>query len=130
MTEQYWLTPSELYRRLDDRHHFTFDPCPYPLPPDFNGLKMEWGESNFVNPPTRKTDCYAGSGPTAFVRKAIHEREEHGRKSVILLPVPSYVNLLTEAGAKLLPLGRVQWLEVDTREPLRAAYHVCGFILE
>jgi len=49
--KHYWLTPPDLYARLDAEFHFDFDPCPYPLPPGFDGLACEWGKSNYVNPP-------------------------------------------------------------------------------
>jgi hypothetical protein len=48
---------------------------------------MEWGTSNYVNPPFRKDDVIGGNGPTAFVRKAIAEQKK-GKTSVIVLPVP------------------------------------------
>ena len=27
---KYWITPPDLYERLDAEFHFDFDPCPYP----------------------------------------------------------------------------------------------------
>jgi hypothetical protein len=56
----YWLTPPELYAQLDAEFHFDFDPCPYPLPPGFDGLTCEWGRSNYVNPSLR---IHHPSGP-------------------------------------------------------------------
>lgn len=41
--KHYWLTPPDLMTRLQDEFHFDFDPCPYPKPPDFDGLNIEWG---------------------------------------------------------------------------------------
>lgn len=49
--KHYWLTPPDLYAKLDAEFHFDFDPCPYPLPDGFDGLMCEWGRSNYVNPP-------------------------------------------------------------------------------
>ena len=49
--KHYWLTPPELMADLDNEFHFTFDPCPFPLPEGFDGLTCEWGQSNYVNPP-------------------------------------------------------------------------------
>ena len=114
MSEQYWLTPPEIYQALDSEFHFDFDPCPYPLPDGYNGLMVDWGYSNFVNPPFRKKDGVSG-GPTAFVRKAISE--QHNNKStVLLIPVQSYVGLLLEAGAELRSAGRIRWLEANSKE--------------
>ena len=44
-----WTTPVELYTELDHEFHFDFDPCP--VNPTFDGLKIAWKKSNFVNPP-------------------------------------------------------------------------------
>jgi hypothetical protein len=49
--KHYWLTPPDLYARLDTEFKFDFDPCPFPLPAGFDGLTCEWGCSNYVNPP-------------------------------------------------------------------------------
>lgn len=113
---KYWKTPIGLYRQLDEEFHFDFDPCPYPKPEGYNSLKLSWGKMNYCNPPFRKTDGNT-DGPTAFVRKAITEKEK-GNSTVLLLPVQSYVNLLLEAGAELRPAGRTRFLEVETGEAL------------
>ena len=119
---QYWITPTELYQKLDNEFHFDFDPCQYPRA--FDGLKREWGNMNFVNPPFRSKD----GSPTAFVRKAIEEQQK-GKSSFLTLPCQSYVNLLLEAGAKLRSLGRVRWLEVKTKEPMKSPSPITGFYL-
>jgi hypothetical protein len=54
---RYWLTPPEVYLALDEEFHFTFDPCPYPRPAGFDGLTIDWGEVNYVNPPFSKSDA-------------------------------------------------------------------------
>lgn len=47
-----YATPPELYAKLDAAYNFNFDPCPYNEGELlFDGLEVEWGESNFVNPP-------------------------------------------------------------------------------
>ena len=127
MTKQYWLTPPEIYKELDNEFHFDNDPCPYPLPDHFNSLGIDWGKMNYVNPPFRRVDGH-GHGPTAFARKAIEELK-HGRESVLLLPVQSYVNLLLEAGAELRSMGRVRWIEATTGEPCPSPSPICCFVL-
>lgn len=44
-----WQTPKAAYQILDAEFAFDFDPCPHN--PTFDGLLVEWGKSNFVNPP-------------------------------------------------------------------------------
>jgi hypothetical protein len=126
--KRYWLTPSDLYTRLNAEFGFDFDPCPYPLPEGFNGLNMEWGTTSYVNPPFRRHDGADGQGPTAFVHKAIAEHKQ-GRSSVLVLPVQSYVMLLAAAGAEIRSLGRVAWREVETGQPMKGPSPICAFIL-
>ena len=111
--EGFWKTPPELYEQLDNEFHFDFDPCPFPR--TINGLNIEWGKMNYVNPPFRKKD----GSPTAFVRKAIEEQKK-GRSSVLTLPTQSYVNLLLEAGATVRSLGRVKWLSTLDNQPCKS----------
>ena len=115
--KEYWITPPELYKELDQEFHFDFDPCPYP----FNGIdgtEIEWGQSNYVNPPYVTKDSPFG-GKTAFIRKAIEEKAK-GNTTVLLISVPSLINLLLEAGAELRPFGRVRFLDVDEKDPMKS----------
>lgn len=73
-----WRTPFDLLKGLESEFMFDFDPCP--SDPTFNGLEVEWGESNFVNPP------YSTKLQNAFVKKAIIEWNK-GKTVVLLLPV-------------------------------------------
>lgn len=124
---KFWLTPPEIYDKLNKEFNFDFDPCPYPKPRDHNALIMEWGSRCYVNPPFRKKDG-GGFGPTAFVRKAIEENRK-GKTVVLLIPTQSYVNLLIEAGAEIRSMGRVRWLEVKTKEPYKSPSPISCFIL-
>lgn len=126
--KRYWRTPPDLYDALNEEFNFDFDPCPCPRPAHYDSLKVEWGHSNFINPPFRKKDGVDGQGPTAFARKAIAENVA-GKTSVLILPVQSYVNLLLEAGAEIRPLGRVRWLDADTLEVSPNPTTVALFIL-
>ena len=67
-----WKTPDDFYNELDKVYHFDFDPCPYQA--DFDGLKMEWGKSNFVNPP------YSRKLKEAFVHKALEQKAKGKRQ--------------------------------------------------
>lgn len=70
--KHYWLTPPELMEQLQQEFSFDFDPCPYPKPEDFDGLMVEWGKINYVNPPF--------NGPTKWVRKALEEYKKGNQK--------------------------------------------------
>ena len=59
----------------------------------------------------------------------IDERRGIVKESVLLLPVQGYVNLLLEAGAELRSLGRVRWLEAETKEPQSNPSPICCFVL-
>lgn len=75
-----WKTPDWLYNELNEVYHFDFDPCP--LNHDlskWDGLKIEWGKSNFVNPP------YDRDNKPLFITKAF-QQYELGKTSVLLIP--------------------------------------------
>ena len=76
-----WQTPAELYNTLNKEFKFNFDPCP--LNHNLNlwdGLEIEWGTSNFINPP------YSRKLKDLFVKKAIAESKKN-KLCVLLLPV-------------------------------------------
>tara|TARA_R110002073_G_scaffold81787_2_gene195945 strand:- start:159 stop:545 length:387 start_codon:yes stop_codon:yes gene_type:complete len=124
---RYWLIPLDLYKKLNTEFNFDFDTCPNPVV--FNSLKTNWGKMNYVNPPFRKKDSLSGlDGPTAFVKKAIKEQQK-GKSSFLTLPTQSYVNLLLEAGAELRSLGRIKWLDVDSKKPMKSPGSITGFYL-
>lgn len=128
MSGNFWLTPPEMYERLNAEFGFDFDPCPHPRPEGFNGLEVPWGRMSYVNPPFRPHDGVNGKGPTAFVHKAIAEHKE-GRGSVLVLPVQSYVMLLAAAGAEIRSMGRVRWLDTESGAPMKGPSPICAFIL-
>lgn len=130
MRKRFWKTPPELFQAIEAEFGKVNDVCPFPKPEKHNALEMEWSSErvNFVNPPFRKEDGN-GFGPTAFVRKAISEHKQ-GKKSVIIIPAQSYVNLLLEAGAELRSCGRVRWLECDTNEECKSPSPITMFILK
>lgn len=78
-----WATPKDVYDRLNEEFEFDFDPCPYfegDITPDKDGLLIEWGKINFVNPP------YSRQLKQNFVVRAINEMHK-GNTTVLLLPV-------------------------------------------
>lgn len=113
-TRRFWLTPPDFYQTLDNEFKFDFDPCPCPRPAEYNSLVIPWGKRNYVNPPFLKSDAPHG-GPSAFVKKAVIERDK-GKTSVLVLPIPWSIHLLMQAAAEIRYAGRVKWLEADTGE--------------
>lgn len=70
-----WKTPEDIYKQLYKEFCFDFDPCP--LNSDIDNLHVEWGKSNFVNPP------YSNIG--AWVEKCYLESKK-GKTVVLLIP--------------------------------------------
>jgi len=68
-------TPAKLYKLWDDEFHFDFDPCP--VNPTFDGLSVDWGYSNYCNPPY-------GRGIKKWFEKGYHEWEK-GKTVVYLI---------------------------------------------
>ena len=129
--KHYWLTPPELYRQLNDEFAFTFDPCPYPKPDNFDGLDAEWGESNYVNPPFGVV-IHNGKkkGATAWARKCIEESKK-GKKVVMVYPIDKWVLMLLEAGAKVRNLRDVKWIATeDGSVGPGTGRHIACFILD
>lgn len=128
--KHYWLTPPEVYDPLNAEFGFNFDPCPFPLPPGFDGLTCEWGSSNYVNPPFGSI-MHEGKkkGPTAWMRKAIQEHKK-GKDVVLVYPVDKWVLMMLQAGAEVRNLGDVRWLATeDGSEGKGTGRHIAAFIL-
>jgi len=111
-----WKTPDSLYSALDTEFNFDFDPCPLQegeIPKEKDGLLIEWGERNFVNPP------YSRKLKEAFVERAAYFMTK-GKLSVLLLPVSTSTRLFHEV---ILPnatdirflRGRVKFLGKNTK---------------
>ena len=93
-----WATPKELYDLLDKEFNFNFDPCP--LRSDFDGLKIEWKERNFINPP------YSRKLKEDFIRKA-YEESKKGKLCVMLIPVSTSSNIFHEI---IYPNAEIQFI--------------------
>jgi len=75
-------TPEDLFNELNQEFEFDFDPCPYKNPYGIDGLNIDWGEMNFVNPPY--------SQAKKWIKKALYELQNYGRKSVLFVPLRLY----------------------------------------
>ena len=101
----YWLTPPKLMAELQSEFGFTFDACPYPRPTGFNGLKEDWGDRTYANPPFR-------GGLMPWARKAITEAAK-GKLVVLICPfrmIQWITDPLLDAGAEARLLRRVDWV--------------------
>ena len=75
--DQYAKTPTALLEKLETRWgRFDFDPCP--ADPQFNGLEVEWGNNNYVNPPFNNL--------RAWLTKALAEWEK-GKQIILIMPI-------------------------------------------
>jgi len=64
--KQNWKTPKAFYQALDSEFNFDFDPCPNN--PSFNGLKIEWGNVNFINPPYKDIKNWIKKGFEEYLK--------------------------------------------------------------
>ena len=82
-----WKTDPRFYDKWNAVYHFDFDPCPWQHDLTlWDGLKIEWGKHNFVNPP------YSLELKTAFIQKGIEESKK-GKFCFFLLPVSTSTKL-------------------------------------
>jgi hypothetical protein len=129
--KHYWLTPPDVYAKLNAEFNFDFDPCPYPVPDGFDGLTCEWGQRNYVNPPFGSI-LHGGKkkGATAWVRKSIEENSK-GKLVVLVHPLDKWVlMLLSIVGGNVRNLGDVRWHAIEDNTPGPGiGRHVACFIL-
>jgi len=132
--KHYWLTPPNLMKELQNEFNFDFDPCPYPKPDNFDGLRCDWGERNYVNPPFGSYTCNVDGkkkGPTAWVRKCIEEYKK-GKLVVLVYPIDKWVlMLLAELGGNVRNLKDIKWHSIeDNIQGNGTGRHVAMFILD
>lgn len=109
--DQFAQTPKEIYNLLDSEFKFNFDPCP--INPKFDGLKIAWKSSNYVNPPYTEIPLW--------LEKALAEREL-GKNSVFLIPYrphTKYFKELIQPNAKEIRFfrKRIRFNGYDNRAP-------------
>lgn len=111
----HWETPKSLYDELNNEFGFDFDPCPImqEVTAETDGLTIEWGWVNFINPP------YSRKLKEAFVLRAI-DYSKQGRTCVMLLPVSTSTKLFhnhIQPNAKEIRFikGRVRFIGTNTK---------------
>ncbi len=125
---RYWLTPPDVFKRLNDRYAFDFDACPNPRPPGFDGLAVEWGRSTYVNPPFVVEH---GQRVEHWVGKAV---EEHRKGKTVVLVLPAFrtsIDFMRHMGLTVLNLGRVKWRAIENPALSRQSpWDIAAYILE
>ena len=114
-----WQTPKEFYDKLNLEFNFDFDPCPLnknEIKPQNNGLLIDWGQRNYINPP------YSIKLKKAFVLKALEESRK-GKLCVLLLPVSTSTKLFHEiikpnANEIRFIQGRIKFIGINTKGQL------------
>jgi hypothetical protein len=112
----HWVTPPELYAELDREFGFDFDPCPLGGG-DFDGLEVEWGSVNFVNPPY-------GREIGRWIAKAVAEWGK-GKTVVLLIPARTdttwWHNYITRASQVRFLKGRLHFSGSTSGAPFPSA---------
>jgi DNA N-6-adenine-methyltransferase (Dam) len=98
-TSDHWETPDYFYNELNKEFNFDFDPCP--LHSTFNALIIEWGKSNYINPPYNRVD------KPAFIKKA-YEESLKNKLCVMLLPASTSTKVFHEL---ILPNAEVRFIK-------------------
>lgn len=106
----HWLAPPDFVEELHREFSFTMDACPYPRPAGFDGLKEEWGDVTWVNPPF----VGPGSSRTLWARKAIAENKK-GKTVVMINSIDRWQHEIISAGAEMRPARDFKWLDTEGR---------------
>ena len=110
-----WETHKDLYDELNQEFNFDFDPCPIcfdEITKEKDGLLIEWGDRNFINPP------YSRKLKDKFIKKAI-EQSKKEKLCVCLLPVSTSTILFHDyikpnADDIRFIRGRVKFIGINT----------------
>jgi len=112
-----WATPDYILKPLYEEFGNLFDPCPFQHNiNDWDGLEIEWGDKNFINPP------YSRKLKERFVKKAIEESKK-GKLCVVLIPVSTstilfHEHILPNAKDIRFLKGRVKFIGYNTKGEL------------
>lgn len=117
----YWKIPPEIFDPLNEAYQFDFDPCPNPRPAGFDGRTVQWGRSNWVNPPF-------WGGLAYWAKKAVAEHR-NGNGSVFIAPVDRWIWYLVNAGAQVRSVGPHDWIHTQTGERQKSPRPSAVFIL-
>lgn len=122
----HWETPPEFYQKINEEFNFDFDPCPlHHDTSEWDGLQVDWGFRNFVNPP------YSRKLKEAFILKAIEESKK-GKLCVMLLPVSTSTKIFHDS---IIPnyseirfvQKRIPFIGINSKGQ-KVNWHLKGFI--
>lgn len=82
--DQFAQTDDGLLKEFQELYgKFDFDPCP--VNPKFDGLEVDWGQNNYVNPPFNAME--------KWLTKAVTEWLKGNKQIIFLLPVNRLCNM-------------------------------------
>jgi len=97
-----WATPDYILDNVRKEFGEFFDPCPLKHNlNEWDGLKVNWKEVNFINPP------YNNKGKVAFIRKA-YEESLKGKVCIMLIPSATELVIFHEI---ILPHAEVRFIK-------------------
>ena len=100
MAKDSYETPDWIMKYFKD----WFDPCPLDPNPKIDGLKLDWPDKTYINPPYSK--------PRPWVTKAIEEAKK-GKRIIMLLKADTSTKVFSDlmtAGARVAFIhGRVKF---------------------
>ena len=94
-----WETPEHILELIKEEFGDFFDPCP--IYADFDGLKIDWKDVNYINPPYNRKD------KELFIRKAYNEHLK-GKTCIMLLPVSTSTKIFHEI---IYPNAEIRFLK-------------------
>ena len=102
-----WATPEYILNWVRDEYGEFFDPCPFKHnKEDWDGLKVEWKDVNYINPP------YNNKDKIAFLNRA-YEEYKKGKVCIVLIPsstdLPSFHDMILPHATVLFSRGRVKF---------------------
>jgi hypothetical protein len=79
-------------------------------------MMMRWPKpAGYVNAPFSRHDELRGRGLTVWAKELVEQFHRFGTPGAMWAPVPSWLNVLVEAGAEVFSMGRLGYLDVNSR---------------
>jgi hypothetical protein len=114
---RFWLTPLGMWEDLRRVRPDITDVFPHPPQEGYDAFTVKWPDPSYANLPFKCADELHGRSLLDGVREAIRQNREFGTEIYVPVPSTDPINLLLQAGAIGRSLGRLPWLDVDTKEP-------------